>query len=71
MSNSPEPTPRHSQTEILIKSTDVRTPTPIADTSISDKTDLPSLLKADEMATNSTTSHVDENNENEAVCKKY
>ena len=66
MADSHVPTPRESQTEILTKVPDVRTSTPITDASISEKVDLPSLLKEDEIL-NSMASHVDENNENEAV----
>ena len=68
MADSPVPTPRESQTEILTKSLepDIRTSTPIMNASISEKVDLPNLLKEDEIL-NSLASHVDENNENEAV----
>lgn len=75
MSNSPVPTPRHSQTEILSESPTIRTSTPIADTSISEKTDLSQILKTDDLLkteetdTSSTPSHADENIENEAVGK--
>jgi len=67
MSNSPISTQDHSQTEIVKDSLDVQTSTLIDDTSISEKLDLPILLKSDDR-TNSISSHVDENNENEAVC---
>jgi hypothetical protein len=61
MSNSSVLTSRDSQTEIITDST------LIDDTSISDKLDIPILLKSDD-PTSSISSHVDENNENEAVC---
>ncbi|CAF0880645.1 unnamed protein product [Adineta ricciae] len=66
MADSHVPTPRESQTEILTKVPDVQTSTPITDASISEKVDLSNVLKEDEIL-NSMASHVDENNENEAV----
>jgi hypothetical protein len=70
MSNSPIPTPRQSQREIVTNSPDVRTSTPLENTSISDKNDLPVLAKSNDR-TSSMSSHVDENNENEAVCRNF
>jgi hypothetical protein len=68
MSDSPVPTPRQNESEILTKSPDIQTSTSIVDTSIVEKDDLPILVKADDR-TSSITSHVDENNENDAVCE--
>jgi hypothetical protein len=70
MSNSPIPTPRQSQTEIVTGTPDVRTSTPLADTSTLETANLPILIKSDDR-TNSMSSHVDENNENEAVCISF
>ena len=72
MSNSPVITPRQSQTEIL---TDVQTSTPIDAPALIETNDQPDLFKADDQPvlikaddrTSSITSHIDENNENEAV----
>jgi hypothetical protein len=66
MSNSPIPTPRQSQTEIVTGTPDIRTSTPNADSSISENANVPILIKSDDR-TSSMSSHVDENNENEAV----
>ncbi len=70
MSNSPVLTPCQSQTEIQTDSPDIQTLTPIDNTSISEKTDLSISLKVDDR-TSSMSCHVDENNENEAVCKRF
>jgi len=66
MSNSPIPTPRHSQTEIVTGSPDVQISTSVENTTIIEKPDIPILLKSDDKIS-SMSSHVDENNENEAV----
>ncbi|CAF4209875.1 unnamed protein product, partial [Adineta steineri] len=56
MTNSPVPIRRQSQTEILTESTNIRTSTPIFNTLISEKFDLPNSLKVNEALNNSTTS---------------
>ncbi len=65
MSDSPIPISRQDEAEIINESPDIQTLTSIDETSILEKADLPILLKSDEL----TSSHVDENNENEAVRK--
>jgi hypothetical protein len=65
MSDSPIPISRQDEAEIINESPDIQTLTSIDETSILEKADLPILLKSDEQ----TSSHVDENNENEAVRK--
>jgi hypothetical protein len=69
MSDSPIPISRENETEIIKESSpEIQTLTSIDEQSIiSDKTDLTILYKSDER-TNSMSSHIDENNENEAVC---
>jgi hypothetical protein len=65
MADSPIPISRQDETEMIKESSDIQTSTPREDISISEKDNLPILDKSDEQ----TSSHVDENNENEAVCK--
>jgi hypothetical protein len=65
MSDSPIPISRQDEAEIINESPDIQTLTSIDETSILEKADLPILLKSGEL----TSSHVDENNENEAVRK--
>ncbi|CAF1028316.1 unnamed protein product [Adineta steineri] len=71
MTNSPVPIRRQSQTEILTESTNIRTSTPIFNTLISEKFDLSNSLKVNEALNNSTTSHVDENIENDAIAPLF
>ena len=68
MSSSPIPTPRENQAEIFALSPDIRKSPSADETSIADITDLPVLYKPDERKA-SVASHIDENNENEAVCQ--
>jgi proton-coupled amino acid transporter len=63
MADSPIPISRQGETEMIKESSDIQTSTPREDISISEKDNLPILDKSDER----TSSHVDENNENEAV----
>jgi len=65
MSDSPIPISRQDEAEMIKESPDIQTLTSIDETSILEKADLPILVKSDEQ----TNSHVDENNENEAVRK--
>lgn len=66
MSNIPVQTPEQIQTGIVTDSADVRKSTVVDDGSISENDDLSILLKSDDR-NNSISSHVDENNENDAV----
>ena len=66
MSDSPVPTSRQSETEMISASPGVRISTPIDEASISEKNDLPILFEPNDRKS-SVSSHVDENNENEAV----
>ncbi|CAF5034656.1 unnamed protein product, partial [Rotaria sp. Silwood1] len=63
MSNSPVLKSRHSEIELLVESPDIQTS---PNTSISENINDPSLLIANDL-TDSISSHIDENNENEAI----
>ena len=63
---SPLSTPLESQMETSSPSPIIPTAIPTLEVSISDNPDLPILLKIDDRS-ESTISHVDENNENDAV----
>lgn len=66
MTTSPVSTPRHSQTEIVTDLPVIQEPILIESGSISERNDVPDLLKSDDQ-TSLISCHGDENNENEAV----
>ena len=65
MADSPIPIARQGENEMIEESSDRPISTPRGDVSISEEDNLPIFVKSDER----TSSHVDENNENEAVRK--
>lgn len=67
MADSPIPIARHSQTELIDQSPDLQNTTAIDEDSISDKPDSQILFQSSDKLTSSSTSHIDENNENDAV----
>ena len=66
MSNIPLLTSSQNQMELLVESPDMPTSTSTSDTSILDDVTFPILSNCDDL-TSSKASHIDENNENEAV----
>ena len=66
MADSPVPISCQNEAEMIKESPDLCTSTPIDEGSISEKSNLPILFKPAER-TCSMSSHIDENNENEAV----
>lgn len=67
MPDSPIPIARHSQTELIDRSPELQSTTAIDEDSISDKPDLQILVQSTDNRTSSSGSHIDENNENDAV----
>ena len=67
MADSPIPVTRQDENEMINESPDIQTSTSKEDASISEKDNLPIIADSDER----TSSHVDENNENEAVRNIY
>jgi hypothetical protein len=65
MADSPIPVIRQDENEMIKDSPDIQTSISKEDASILEKDNLPILVNSDER----TSSHVDENNENEAVRK--
>lgn len=67
MADSPVPIARQSENELSNQSPDLQVSSAIDEESISDKPDLQILFNSTDDRTSSIASHIDENNENDAV----
>lgn len=70
MADSPIPIARQNEKELSNPSPDLHVSTAMHEESISDKPDLQILYQSTDDRTSSIASHVDENNENDAVRRR-